>query len=211
MSKKTAIKKQASRDKKIECAFCHGSGIQPRTVASRCSACGGKGKLVFNNPIISCPSCQGKGTAGTSLLACINCRGIGVVEQEESIREVEEEPLKEPLKKITKLGKYLLELRREQGVSIRHAARQCEIAPSYMAKIEAGDTYKTIGLDTIVKLSKFYGIPVSAMLKEAGFIESYESDLPELAQYLRVKYQLSPQAVRDMEMAKEIVDKKYKR
>ena len=99
MSKKTAIKKQASRDKKIECAFCHGSGIQPRTVASRCSACGGKGKLVFNNPIISCPSCQGKGTAGTSLLACINCRGIGVVEQEESIREVEEEPLKEPLKK----------------------------------------------------------------------------------------------------------------
>jgi len=67
----------------------------------------------------------------------------------------------------------------------------------------------TIGIETLIKLSKFYGIPISAMLKEAGFIDSYESDLPGLAQYLRAKYQLSPQAIRDMAMAKEIVDKKY--
>ncbi|MFA4831350.1 MAG: helix-turn-helix transcriptional regulator [Patescibacteria group bacterium] len=111
---------------------------------------------------------------------------------------------------ITKLGKYLRELRNEQGLSIRSVAKSCIIAPSYLAKIEAGDTYKTIGLETLMKLSKFYGIPVSAILKEAGFIDSHEDDLPELAQYLRAKYQLSPQAIRDMEMAKEIVDKKYK-
>ncbi|MEK7172758.1 MAG: hypothetical protein AAB740_02140, partial [Patescibacteria group bacterium] len=82
-------------------------------------------------------------------------------------------------------------------------------APSHLAKIEAGDTFKTISIETLVKFSKFYGIPVSSILKEAGFIDSYESDLPGLAQYLRLKYQLSPQAIRDMEMAKEIVDKKY--
>ena len=110
---------------------------------------------------------------------------------------------------ITKLGKYLRELRKEQGLSIRSVAKSCDIAPSHLAKIEAGDAFKTIGVGTLVKFSKFYGIPVSSMLKEAGFIESYESDLPELAQYLRAKYQLSPQAIRDMEMAKEIVDKKY--
>ena len=110
---------------------------------------------------------------------------------------------------LTKLGKYLKQLRDEQDNSIRHVARQCKIAPSYLAKIEAGDTYKTIGVKSLVKLSKFYGIPVSAMLKEAGFIDSHEDDLPELAQYLRAKYRLSPQAVRDMQMAKEIVDKKY--
>jgi len=112
---------------------------------------------------------------------------------------------------ITKLGKYLKELRKEQGLSIRSVAKSCGIAPSYLAKIEAGDTFKTIGIKTLVKFSKFYGIPVSSMLKEAGFIESHESDLPELSQYLRAKYQLSPQAIRDMAMAKEIVDKKYKR
>ena len=101
------------------------------------------------------------------------------------------------------------ELRQEQGLSIRSVAKSCSIAPSHLAKIEIGDTYKTIGIGTLVKFSKFYGIPVSSMLKEAGFIDSYESDLPELAQYLRAKYQLSPQAIRDMEMSKEIVDKKY--
>jgi len=46
-------------------------------------------------------------------------------------------------------------------------------------------------------------------LKEAGFIDSREDDLPELAQYLRAKYRLSPSAIRDIEMSKEIVDKKY--
>lgn len=112
---------------------------------------------------------------------------------------------------ITKLGKYLKELREEQKLSIRSVAKSCSMAPSHLAKIEAGDTFKTIGVETLVKLSKFYGIPVSSMLKEAGFIDSHESDLPELAQYLRARYQLSPQAIRDMEMAKEIVDKKYPR
>ena len=112
---------------------------------------------------------------------------------------------------ITKLGKYLKELRKEQELSIRSVAKSCSIAPSHLAKIEAGDTLKTISIATLVKFSKFYGIPVSSILKEAGFIESYESDLPELAQYLRLKYQLSPQAIRDMTMAKEIVDKKYER
>ena len=110
---------------------------------------------------------------------------------------------------ITKLGKYLKQLRKEQVLSIRQVAQQCKIAPSYLSKIEAGNTCKTIGVETLVKFSKFYGIPVSSMLKEAGFIDSYENDLPELPQYLRAKYQLSPQAIRDMEMAKEIVDKKY--
>lgn len=112
---------------------------------------------------------------------------------------------------ITKLGKYLRELRKEQGLSIRSVAKSCSVAPSYLSKIEAGDTFKTIGIETLIKFSKFYGIPVSSMLKEAGFIDSYESDLPELAQYLRAKYQLSPQAIRDMEMAKEIVDRKYQK
>lgn len=118
-------------------------------------------------------------------------------------------PIKSIPFEIVKLGKYLKQLRKEQELSIRQVARQCKIAPSYLAKIEAGDTYKTIGVETLLKLSKFYGIPVSSMLKEAGFIDSYESDLPELSQYLRAKYQLSPQAIRDIEMAKEIVDKKY--
>jgi len=111
---------------------------------------------------------------------------------------------------IMRLGKYLRELRKEQGLSIRNVAKNCGMSPSHLAKIEIGNTSKTIGVGTLVKFSKFYGIPVSAILKETGFIDSYESDLPELAPYLRAKFQFCPQAIRDMEMAKEIVDKKYK-
>ena len=107
------------------------------------------------------------------------------------------------------LGKYLKTLREEAGFSIREAAQKSELAPSYLSKIEAGDTFSTITVQTLIKLSKTYDIPPIAILKEAGLIDSDEYDLPEFPQYLRAKYHLSPQAIRDMEMAKEIVEKKY--
>ena len=108
-----------------------------------------------------------------------------------------------------KLGTYLKQLREEVGLSIREVARKSEMAPSYLFKIEKGDTFSTLSIHTLLKLSKFYNIPIGALLKEAGLIDSDEYELPDLPQYLRAKYHFSPQAIRDMEMAKEIVDKKY--
>ena len=110
-----------------------------------------------------------------------------------------------------KLGKYLEQLRKELGLSIRKVAMACKFAPSYLSKVETGNTFKTIGVETLVRLSKFYNIPVAHLLKEAGFIENDNDELLEFSVYLRKKYQLSPQAIRDMEMAKEIVDKKYQK
>ncbi|MDP1538863.1 MAG: helix-turn-helix transcriptional regulator [bacterium] len=108
-----------------------------------------------------------------------------------------------------KLGTYLKQLREEAGLSIREVARKSEMAPSYLFKIEKGDTFLTLSIHTLLKLSKFYNIPIGALLKEAGLVDSDEYELPDFLQYLRAKYYLSPQAIRDMEMAKEIVDKKY--
>jgi len=108
-----------------------------------------------------------------------------------------------------KLGTFFKQLRGEAELSIREAAKKSEIAPSYLSKIEAGDTFSTITVQTLIKLSKTYNIPPVAILKEAGLVDSDEYELPDLPQYLRAKYHLSPQAIRDMEMAKEIVDKKY--
>jgi len=110
-----------------------------------------------------------------------------------------------------KLGTYLKTLREEAGFSIREAAQKSEVAPSYLSKIEAGDTFSTITVQTLIKLSKTYDIPPIAILKEIGLIGSDEYDLPDFPQYLRAKYKLPPQAIRDMEFAKEIVDKKYER
>ena len=110
-----------------------------------------------------------------------------------------------------KLGIYLKQLRDEADLSIRKVAQECGIAPSYLYKIEKGDSFSTISIHTLLKLSKFYNIPIGALLKEAGLVDIDEYELPDLPQYLRAKYNLSPQAIRDMEMAKEITDKKYKR
>ena len=108
-----------------------------------------------------------------------------------------------------KLGTYLKQLRKEAGLSIREVARKSEMAPSYLFKIEKGDSFSTLSIHTFLKLSKFYNIPIGALLKEAGLVDSDEYELPDLPQYLRAKYHLSPQAIRDMEMAKKIVEKKY--
>lgn len=111
---------------------------------------------------------------------------------------------------MTKLGTYLKQLREEDGLSIRKAAEKSKLAPSYLCKLEAGDTFLTISIQTLLKVSKAYGVPPVAILKESGLVDSDEYDLPELAQYLRAKHHLSSQAIRDLVMAKEIVDKKYK-
>ncbi len=109
-----------------------------------------------------------------------------------------------------KLGTFFKQLRKETGLSIRGAAEKSGVAPSFLSKIETGDTFSDISLQTLLKFSSAYNIPPISILKEAGFIDSDEYDLPDFSQYLRAKYHLSAQAIRDMEMAKEIVEKKYK-
>ena len=108
-----------------------------------------------------------------------------------------------------KLGTYLKELRKETGLSLREVAKKSELAPSYLSKIERGDSFSTFSIHTLLKFSKFYNIPIGALLKEAGLVNGDEYDLLDFPQYLRAKYKLSSQSIRDMEMAKEIVEKKY--
>lgn len=108
-----------------------------------------------------------------------------------------------------RLGTYLERLREEAGFSLRNVTEKCGISASYLHKIERGDSFATLNIHTLIKLSQFYNISVATLLTEAGLIDHREHELPDLAQYLREKYGLSPQAIRDMEMAKEIVDRKY--
>ena len=74
---------------KFKCAFCRGTGIQPRSLHSRCLACRGEGEVEFGGPVIACPTCQGSGRVShSSRLSCIRCRGVGVVEKNEEGGEV---------------------------------------------------------------------------------------------------------------------------
>ena len=69
-------------DKKFRCAFCGGSGVQPHSLHSRCSACRGKGEVEFEGPVLPCSLCHGKGRVPPSgMLSCIRCGGVGVIEK----------------------------------------------------------------------------------------------------------------------------------
>ena len=73
---------------KFKCAFCNGSGIQPRSLRSRCFSCRGKGEVEFDGPVIKCPSCQGRGrVSNASLLFCIRCKGVGVIKKIDAIEK----------------------------------------------------------------------------------------------------------------------------
>lgn len=111
--------------------------------------------------------------------------------------------------KMQKLGTYLKQLRKGRGLSIREAAQEAELSPGYVSKLETGNTFSTISIQNLLRLSQIYDVPPISVLKQTGFVDSDEYDLPQLAPYLRAKYNLSSQAIRDMEMALEIVSKKY--
>jgi transcriptional regulator with XRE-family HTH domain len=118
-------------------------------------------------------------------------------------------PLRET-PRIQKLGAYLKKLRLELGLSLRDVAGQTDLSPGYISKIENGAIKKTIGIESLVSLANMYEIPVEVILAEAQFTAKTSYDLPPLSMYLKIKYKFPPQAIRDLEIAKEIVERKYK-
>jgi len=112
--------------------------------------------------------------------------------------------------KMKSLGKYLKTLREELNLSMRDVAKQTSLTPSYISKLETGNTFKSINVDSLIAFSKVYKIPITALLEEAGFLDK-EDDLPQLSTYLKMKYDLPPQAIRDIEIFKEFVENKYKK
>ncbi len=69
------------------CPGCHGSGTDPKSTITKCSTCGGSGRinvaegpLQFTKP---CPQCKGHGQTGKT---CLQCGGTGQVIGTDKIR-----------------------------------------------------------------------------------------------------------------------------
>lgn len=112
-------------------------------------------------------------------------------------------------REMTNLGRVLKELREDLGWSLRKTAQAADISPAHLCKIEKGATFQSLGIHVLLKLAQTYQIPLSSILKMAKLIEESEDYLPPLDQYLRMKFHLSPPAIRDVELAKTIVETKY--
>lgn len=109
-----------------------------------------------------------------------------------------------------KLGQYLRRIRHELGWSIYEVAKKIGMTPSYISKLETGNILKSINAKNLVQIAKAYELPITVILEECGFLERSPDDLPGLGFYLKLKYKFSPQAIHDIEIAKEIIEKKYK-
>lgn len=74
-------------DVSIGCEPCHGLGAAPGSAASRCSTCGGHGKVRAQQGFFvverTCPSCQGRGEIIDQL--CRDCGGEGRVDRPQTL------------------------------------------------------------------------------------------------------------------------------
>lgn len=121
------------QSKKFKCAFCGGSGKQPHSAFSRCSACRGKGEVEFKAPVAECPSCKGKGRApGSAILSCICCRGAGVIEKDKKAGGDTAGIIKERLGEITK---KLKRTRKETEKKAKEIKKRLEPVKPFIKKI----------------------------------------------------------------------------
>jgi DnaJ-class molecular chaperone len=63
----------------VRCASCKGRGEEKPRSNVTCTPCRGKGYASVAEPVDVCPTCRGFGRTQGSSLACIRCKGIGVI------------------------------------------------------------------------------------------------------------------------------------
>ena len=103
------------------------------------------------------------------------------------------------------LTKYLQSLRPAGKPSLRDIAERSGLSHAFLSKLEAGQ-YQTVGMETLRAVAEGYGVPIEKLLEVAGFTQ--EPTLPELGVYLRSKYGLDEEAIKE---AKEFISQVRKR
>jgi transcriptional regulator with XRE-family HTH domain len=96
----------------------------------------------------------------------------------------------------SKLGAHLKALREERGLTLAQVGERVDLAPSYLFYLENGRRRKPHP-DYLHRLARFYGVLVEDLFALAGYTPAEE--LPELAAYLRSKYDLSTDVIREIE------------
>ncbi len=77
--------KQVTYDKIVDCGDCHGSGSAPGSRPEACPACGGRGRVRFQQGLFPiavervCSRCRGTGRVVTD--PCRGCRGSGLMKE----------------------------------------------------------------------------------------------------------------------------------
>lgn len=114
----------------------------------------------------------------------------------------------QPIMSLRTLGSYLRGLRRDNRPSLREVAQRTGLDENFLSKLERGQ-YETVRLDTLRQIAKGYGVPLEKLLAVAGYVNWEEPALPDLEVYLRTKYGLTEQGIREVEGFVEYVQEKH--
>lgn len=106
------------------------------------------------------------------------------------------------------LGQHLRSLRNDMGMSIHEVAKNTGLSPSFVSKIET-NKFQSVTVHALLSISEAYHVPLQVLLERAGFVETNADGLPDLSFYLKAKYHAPHEATQDMDLAWEIVKKKY--
>jgi transcriptional regulator with XRE-family HTH domain len=101
------------------------------------------------------------------------------------------------------LGAYLKELRLKRGLTLAEAARQIGgLTPSFLFYLEEGQRRQPKP-EYLHRLARFYRVLVEDLYALAGYTPAEE--LPDLPAYLRTKYDLSDELIRELETYKDFL------
>jgi transcriptional regulator with XRE-family HTH domain len=106
------------------------------------------------------------------------------------------------------LGEALKRLRSQRGLSLRGLAKKAGVDPTWLLRVERGD-YEAPDARLLRDVASALGIETSELFLVAGYEE--HASLPQFAPYLRSKYALPEDAIRQLEDHFHLVNEKYRR
>jgi transcriptional regulator with XRE-family HTH domain len=109
---------------------------------------------------------------------------------------------------LRELGVYLKSLRPNNKPSLRDMEQRTGLHRNFLSQAENGQ-YETLRLDTLRQLAKGYGVPLETLLAKGGYVNWKEPPLPGLEVYLRTKYGLTEEGIREAERFMEYAKERY--
>jgi transcriptional regulator with XRE-family HTH domain len=105
-----------------------------------------------------------------------------------------------------KLGAHLQQLRSERKLTMRALAARARVDFSYIGRLERGQIASPSAL-YLWRVARALGVEVADLYLEAGFGDAH--GLPGLRPYLRAKYHLPDEAIRQLEEHFALINERY--
>ena len=106
-----------------------------------------------------------------------------------------------------KLGDYIRRLRRSADLPLRSVATTAEVDFAWLSRLERGH-YQSPDPWSLYRLARALHVEVADLYRAAGYADG--RGLPGFAPYLRAKYDMPEEAIRQLEAHFQLLNEKYR-